>query len=185
MVEYALGIALILVVSMTAIARIQDRGAQRLATSDDRIAPTADNQYYAGVGTTTPPPPSSTSTTVGSNPIHIASGPQVVVQNDSNSQWTVTVTFTIVDASNSGVIGASITGTWSDGGNGSTPGGTCSTSTTQGKCTLQFTAIKDNVKTVTFTTTSVSASGSVWQPAAAGEGNVTTACSPPLNSNCD
>ena len=185
LVEYALGVALIAVVSLGAIQRIEDRGAARLEGSDDRISAPVDNQYYPGLATTTTVGGTTTTTTAGSSPVHVRSNPVVVVENQTQSEWRVTVTFTVVDSSDQGVIGATITGTWSDGGNGSQPGGTCTTSTGAGSCTVQYLAIKDNVPSVTFTMSSISGGSFSWQPQAAGEGTVAIACQPPLNNSCD
>ncbi len=184
-VEYAMLVALIVVVSIGAITAIQGRGAQRLSASDDRITPAADGQYYSSGGTPSSVPPSTTTTVAGAIAVHVASPPLIVIESSSQSEWRVTVTFTLLDSSNNGVIGASMNGSWSDGGNGSAPGTTCSTSTSSGRCTLQFTAIKDNVNTVTFTLTSITGGSFFWQPANAGEGTLVLGCSPPLNSSCD
>ena len=175
LVEYAMIIALVVVVCMAAISRLQASGEQRLAASDDRITPAADRQYYAGGGVPPSPPPTPAPPPPGAIAVHLASSPAVVVENEGNN-WRVTVTFTLLDSSANGVIGASMHGTWTDGGNGSTPSGTCSTSTSAGQCTLQFTEIKDNVPTVTFTLTSITGGGFFWVPEEMGEGVLTVGC---------
>lgn len=185
LVEYAMGIALIVAVSIGAITSLQNRGEQRLVASDDRITPAADSQYYSGGSTPSSVPPSSSSSAPGATAVHLAASPVVTVENATSSEWRVTVTFTLLDGSNNGVIGATMNGTWSDGGNGSTPGGTCSTSTSAGQCTLQFTSIKDNISAVTFVLTSITGGGFFWQPASPGEGTVVVTCTPTLNSSCD
>ena len=185
LVEYALGIALILIVSIGAVTNIQSRGKTQLAASDDRVTPAADNQYYPGGSTPSTVPSTTTTTAPGSIAVHLQASPAVTVENATSSEWRVTVTFTLLDSSDNGVIGATMNGAWSDGGNGSNPAGTCSTSTSAGKCTLQFTSIKDNVSSVTFTLSSITGSGFYWQPATAGEGTLSVSCSPPLSNSCD
>lgn len=184
-VEYALAVALIAVVSLGAIQRIEDRGAERLKDSDARISDSVDGQFYPGMATTTTVAATTSTTSSGSVPVHLRANPAVVVQNQSNSEWRVTVTFTLVDSSNQGVIGATLNGTWSDGGNSAQPSGTCTTSSGAGSCTVQFLSIRDNQPTVTFTTSSITGGQFFWQPVAANEGIVTVNCSPPLNNSCD
>lgn len=185
LVEYALGVALITVVSLGAIQRIEDRGAERLDESDDRIAAPVDGQYYPGLATTTTVGGTTTTTASGSDPVHVRTNPVVVIENESNSEWRATVTFTVVDASDQGVIGATINGSWTDGGNNSVPGVTCTTSTSDGECTVQFLKIKDNEPSVTFTVSSITGGGFVWQPVDPAEGAVAITCTSSLNNSCD
>lgn len=182
-VEYAMGIALVVVVSLGAIGAIQDRGKARLEGSDDRITPAADGQYYAG-GVTPSSSPSSSSSSTASVPVHLSGSPAIVVQDLGNSKWTVTVTFTLLDGSNNGVIGARLDAEFSDG-SGPTTAVNCTTSTSQGLCTVQFNNINDNRASITLTVGSITGGGFSWSPQAPGEGSLTVGCSPPLSSSCD
>ncbi len=183
MVEYALIVGLILVVSITAISKVQTNGKSRLAASDSRISTGTDNQYYSSSGTV-PPVSSTTSTTSASIAVHLGSSPTINVQNAQGNKWTVTVTFTLLDGSNNGVIGARLDGSFSDG-TGQPTAVNCTTSTSSGLCTVQFNGINDNRTSVTFAASSISGGTFSWQPQGAGEGNLTIPCSPPLNSSCN
>jgi Flp pilus assembly pilin Flp len=182
-VEYAMLVALIIVVSIGAITKIQDRGEQRLSASDDRITPVADGQYYSSGGSPSSIPPSSSSS-IPPTPVHLASSPTIVVQNDGSSKWTVTVTFKLLDGSNNGVIGARLDAGFSDG-SGPATAVNCSTTTSSGLCTVQFVNINDNKSPVTLAVTGISGGSFSWSPQAGGEGQLTIGCSPPLNSSCD
>ncbi len=185
MVEYALGIALLVVVCLGAIQRIQDRGTDRLEGSDERISLPSDGQYYPGLATTTTVS-GPTTTATGTTPAHLQSNPTIVVENTDQNEWRITVTFKVVDSSNQGLIGATLTGNWSASGPHSSPTGTCSTSTSDGLCTIQYLGIRDNDNLVTFQVTSITGgSGFFWQPAAPGEGSLAISCNPPLNASCD
>lgn len=173
--EYALIIALVVVGSLGAIQAAQDGGTDRLEASDARISPN-DGAYYAGGVSTTLPPPATTSTTAGPVGVHVAAGPVITVTNVSGNRWQVTMTLTLLDSSNNGVIGATVDGTWTDGGTGSSPEGSCTTSTSAGQCTLQFTKIRDSVPTVTYTLSTITGGTFAWTPVAGGEGTIVISC---------
>ncbi len=173
--EYALIIALVVVGSIGAIQSAQRSGTSRLVASPARISAN-DGAYYAGAVSTTVPPASTTSTTAPPIGVHLAANPQVSVEDASGNRWQVAVTFMLLDSSNNGVIGATINGTWSDGGGSSTPVGSCTTSTSAGQCTLLFTKIRDNVRTVTYTLSTITGGTFNWTPVAGGEGTIVISC---------
>ena len=173
--EYALIIALVVVGSLGLIQNAQTRGTSRLSASGARVSAT-DGAYYAGAVATTAPPASTTSTTAPSIGVHLAAAPTITVADANGGKWQVTMTLTLLDASNSGVIGATVTGTWSDGGSGSSPVGSCTTSTSAGQCIVQFTKIKDSIPTVTFTLSTITGGTFSWAPIAAGEGTYVVPC---------
>lgn len=182
LVEYAMGIALVVVVSIAAISSVERRGEERLQTSDDRITPAVDGQYYSGGGATSSVPPSSSTSTPAVG-VHLGPSPSIVVQNDG-SKWQATVTFTLLDDSGNGVIGARLDAEFSSG-SGQPTAVTCTTSTSSGLCTVQFININDNKSPVTLTALSISGSGFTWTPQSESEGTLSIACSPPLNASCN
>ena len=111
--------------------------------------------------------------------VHLASAPLVTISDDG-PRWQVTVTFTLLDGSGQGVIGATVNGAWTDVGQGSNPVGTCVTTTSAGKCTVQYTRIKDNSNTVSYTVASISGVNFQWNPQSAGEGTVQVVCGSPI-----
>lgn len=184
LVEYALIVALVMVVSISAISKVQSNGKSRLAASDARISTGTDNQYYSSAGTVPPTVPPTTATTSPPIAVHLGSSPTIQVQNAASSKWTVTITFTLLDGSNNGVIGARLDGSFSDGSGPSTSVN-CTTSASNGLCTVQFNGINDNRSSVTFTTSSITGGSFSWQPQSPGEGILTIPCSPPLDANCE
>ena len=173
--EYALIIALVVVGSIGAIQAAQRGGTSRLAASPARISAN-DGAYYAGAVATTVPPPSTTSTTAAPIGVHLAANPTVTVADAGGNRWQVTITLTLLDSSNNGVIGATVDGTWSDGGGGSSPVSTCTTSTSAGQCTMQFTRIRDATPSVTYTLSTITGGSFSWTPVAGGEGTVVISC---------
>jgi Flp pilus assembly pilin Flp len=178
LVEYAMIMALVVVVSIGAIQMVQESGEERLDSTDVRVN-ADDGAYYAGGGS--PPTTSGATTTTPGSPIdvHLASVPSMTLTNDG-PRWQVTLTFTLLDSSGNGVIGATMNGTWTDVGQGSQPVGTCTTSTSAGQCTVQYTRIKDDANTVVYDVSSITGGSFQWAPAAPGEGSVTVTCGSPI-----
>ena len=168
-------IALLVVASIGAIGKAQDSGQDRLNASDAKISPT-DQAYYPGATSSTTVPNSSTTTTAGTIGVHLTATPTVTLADASGNRWQVTVTFTLVDSSGNGVIGATMNGGWTDGGNGSNPSSTCTTSSSAGQCTVQFTKIRDTVPTVTYTLSTITGGTFAWTPVAGGEGVLVVNC---------
>jgi Flp pilus assembly pilin Flp len=186
LVEYALLVALIVVVSIGLIQRIESDGGSKLAASDDRISAASDNAFYPGATGSTVPGSTTTTTSPTAVAVRIASAPTITVANDGGNRWQATITFRLLDSAGNGVIGATLRGTWTDGGGGSNPQTTCNTSTTAGLCTIQFTDIKDNPSTsVTFTPLEITGGSFTWVPSAPGEGTTVVNCSPPLTATCN
>lgn len=87
----------------------------------------------------------------------------------STLYWNATVTVTIVDASNVAVDGALVTGSWSGGVRGS---GTCTTNSS-GQCSMTSANIRKTKTSETFTVTSVTKTGSVYDAGANAVSSVT------------
>ena len=73
-------------------------------------------------------------------------------------QWTATVSIRVEDAAHAAVPGATVSGSWSNGG-----GGACITAG-GGTCTISKTKIQPSVSSVVFTVTSVARSGWTYAP---------------------
>jgi hypothetical protein len=110
---------------------------------------------------TATPPPTNTPTPNPSAAVHVSDldGTGTPV---NGGRWNALVTITVVDQNGVPVAGAVVTGSWSNGANGS---GNCTTGAT-GQCTVSKLRNKNNVNSVTFTVTSVSASGYTYNSAA-------------------
>ena len=190
LVEYALVVALVVVVLIGAITRISDSGDEKLEASGDRIGTPADNSYYAGTSSTasTTPASSTTTTSLPGQQVHpssIAATPAPT--SSSNSKWVAnaTVKVTLTSSPFTGIAGLLVTGEWTTEGGGPKEVQTCTT-TASGTCTVQFTDINDSKPGATYTITSITGPGFFWT--AGGPGDVTSGtvgCSPPLNSSCD
>jgi Flp pilus assembly pilin Flp len=177
LVEYAMIMALVVVVSIGAIQMVQESGEERLDSTDVRVN-ADDGAYYAGGGS--PPTSSGATTTAPPGPVevHLDTNPTITVADATGNRWQVTITFTLLDSSGDGVIGATMNGSWTDGGNGSTPVGSCTTSTGAGQCTVQYTKIRDAVQDVSFTLSTITGGTFTWVPEVPGEGSITVNCGP-------
>jgi len=175
LVEYAMLVALIAVVSIGVIQRVQDGGEEKLDESDERVS-AEDNAFYAPAASTTTILAPSSTTTLPPITVHIALNPTVTIQDATGNRWQTTITYTILDTDGNGVIGATINGAWTDGGNGSSPVGTCTTSSSAGSCTVQYTKIRDAVPDVTFTVATITGGTFVWVPQDPNEGTTTANC---------
>lgn len=175
LVEYAMLVALVVVVSIGAIQMVQDNGEERLDSTDERVN-ADDGAYYAGGGS--PPTSSGATTTAPPGPIgiHLDTNPTVTVQPDGNNFWQVTITFTLLDSSNDGVIGATLNGDWTGAGNPAIPDGSCSTSTSVGQCTVVISKVKEADDEVTFTVSGITGGSFTWVPATAEEGMIVVPC---------
>ncbi|MEO8462101.1 MAG: PKD domain-containing protein [Chloroflexota bacterium] len=88
------------------------------------------------------------------------------------SSWTATATITVVATGSSiPVGGVTVTGTWSGGTSGS---GTCTTLAT-GSCSVTSSNISNKKSSVTFTVTSLAATGWTYRPASNGATSITIA----------
>jgi Bacterial Ig domain len=82
--------------------------------------------------------------------------------SSSPSRWNATVTVTVHSADHAVVSGATVSGSWSNGANGS---GGCTT-TANGQCSFSKNNIKTNVSGVTYTVTSVTRTGDSYSQSA-------------------
>lgn len=176
LVEYAMLVGLLAVASITVIQTATDGGEERLDGSDDRISAQGDNSYYANASTSSTVPLSTTTTNASTVAVHLDPNPLVSVQPDGSNRWRVTVTFTLLDTAGNGVIGATMDGDWVDVGQGSTPQSTCTTSTSAGQCTIQYTNIKDSSLEVTYNLSAITGGNFAWIPEAPDEGTLVVPC---------
>lgn len=160
LVEYALLVALILVVSIGAISALEDRADERAGSTAGRIGAPGDAAYYGGGttggstggSTTGPPPPPPSTVTVSS----ITSTPP---PTNDGSKWVASATITVVDGATP-LVGVIVTGSWTiEGpGGGSPTTATCPTGIT-GACAVQFNSIQDSKEQVRFTVTKLTKDG--------------------------
>lgn len=182
MVEYALILALVVVVSLGAISRTQTRSSSELSSGAGRVGSSADNSYYAGVVTTTTSPSGTTTTTAAPTAVHPASLTATPASTNDGNKWIGKATVTVRDSSNQPVAGVLVQGDWTDP-NPSVPG-ECTTTAPNGTCQLQRTDINDSKATTTFTIFAVSGTGVLWTPGAGDATSVTVSC-PGSAATCD
>lgn len=103
--------------------------------------------------TAAPPPPPPTPS------LHV--GDLDRASSNAGKSWTARVTIRIDDGAHAALSGAVVSGSWSNGANGSA---SCTTAT-NGTCTVQKTKLsRSGVASVTFTVTGVSRSGWTYAP---------------------
>ena len=162
MVEYALGVTFLCVVSIGAIQFMEDEASDDFNGRADRAG--APDLVEATDGSTT-----GGSSTGGSDGTDDGGPAPVEVflaeppfsgggASGNPSDWTAKITVTVVDGSGDGIDGATITGFWSY----TTPTGTVtqevtgSQSGSQGRCTFQISGLPANASDATFTVTGIS-----------------------------
>lgn len=162
LVEYALLMALLVVVSLGVIQNMEDDGGSKVASRSNSIGePTESNDLPSG-GTTLPttPPP----TTPPSGPITIHVGELSGSTATPQANWTATVTITVRDADGDPVQGATVTGEWSVPGGGTT----CSPTDADGQCSITSVAMKrtgtGSVPSITFTIVSLAGTDMTYDP---------------------
>lgn len=87
----------------------------------------------------------------------------------SRNRWTATVTITVVDAQDALVSGVTVTGAWTGGYTGSA---TCTTGA-NGTCSVVTGNMKTNLTSVTYTVSTLAASGYTYDPTANIESTIT------------
>ena len=155
MVEYALGIALIALVSIGALSALADTSGDRL----DKRAGTIGTPVEDGVVV----PPSTTPTTAvpsGSPPtvpvIRAAEvGALTGSASDDGPKWTATVLVTVRDASGNPIGGALVQGSWTGT---STQSGQCTT-LASGTCVLTHVKINDSQPQTVLTLSTITGVG--------------------------
>ncbi|MFP5255709.1 MAG: Flp family type IVb pilin [Acidimicrobiia bacterium] len=182
LVEYALLVALILVVSIGAIQRVQDDSGDKLVADEERVGTAEDNAFYASGSTTTTAPVGTTTTTAPTTAMQPSSLVASPAPNNSGNKWIAHVTVTITDSSGNPVTGAEVQGSWTDPNPAVAT--QCTTTAPSGTCSMQRTDLNDNKPTAQFTITGVTAPGYSWT-VGTGSTTVSVSCSPPLNGDCD
>ena len=180
--EYALIVALLVIVSIAAILAVADTGENRLDGSDARIGLPADSANYAGGATTTTLQSSTTTTAPSGLTVHVGTltkSPDPS-QGSPASKWIANVTIEARDGGNALVAGVVVTGSWSSNGQGQAS--TCTTGVT-GTCSVQRIDLEDSAPTETFTVTGMAKSGYTFVNS--GTTSLAVACNPPLDADCD
>lgn len=177
LVEYALGVALILVPTLIAVDSLQSQARSNIATHGATAgAPDLpDAGIPASTSTTAAPPPAATSTTASSS---VTANAQIVSQSEgtSGNRWSPRVDVRAADASTGSTLtGVTITVTWTENPSGTVTTQQCAVPST-GVCTFQLnnlsrkqsqagfvdsvqlsvTAITSSSQTITYTSGSAS-----------------------------
>lgn len=151
MVEYALGIALIALVSIGALSSLADSSGDRL----EKRAVTIGTPVEDGVVVPTLPPPGPTvpGGPPGTVPVIQAAevGALTGAASDDGNRWTATVQVSVRDASGNPIVGAVVQGMWTGA---STQSGQCTT-LASGGCTLTHVKIKDSQPNTVFTLSTI------------------------------
>jgi hypothetical protein len=105
-------------------------------------------------------PPASTATPVPGGVMHV--GDLDGSATSGSGRWNANVTITVHDANHIPVSNATVSGSWSNGSSGSS---SCVTNGA-GQCAVSKNSLKNNVSSVTFTVTNVTASGKTYSSAA-------------------
>jgi hypothetical protein len=107
------------------------------------------------------PPAETTDNPPVINPESRVSSITATTANAQGNKWTATVTILVVDEFNGPIANALVSGTWSEGGNGTV---TCTTNAS-GQCSITSDKINKNRNTTIFTVTAVTHSAYTYQPA--------------------
>jgi hypothetical protein len=160
LVEYALLIALVVVVCIGVIEVLTDNSDEKVDTRSGEIGvPSEENALPgatdgSGGGTSTDGSDGGGSVSAVA---HVGGLSAATSTSSNGNKWSATVTVTIVDASGEPVTGATVTGDWSAGN-----GGTSCVTGASGTCPISsadFNAGGGNpVESVTFSVTNVSGS---------------------------
>lgn len=186
LVEYAMLVALVVVVSLGAITSLQTSGRGELTAGGSRVGSAPDGAYYPGGSTSTTTPSGTTSTTAAPVSVQPSSLTATPASTDDGSKWIANATVTITATSSpfGGVAGVIVTGTWTLPGGGSSSTTSCTTTAPAGTCAVQRTDINDNRPTAVFTITSVTSPTATWTPGAGDATTVTVDC-PGSAATCD
>ena len=116
------------------------------------IPPTPTNTPVPPTPTNTPVPPTPTNTPEPGATMHVGNLDGSSAPGGQGNKWSATVTITVHDSGEAAVSNATVSGSWSNGTNGS---GSCVTNAS-GQCSITKNNIKGNSSSVTFTVTGVS-----------------------------
>ena len=94
--------------------------------------------------------------------IHVGDLDRSAVVTGPGGKWSATATITVHDAGDTPVSGATVDGSWSNGGNGS---GSCVTDGA-GRCDITLTGIRRNSSSITFSVDGVTLGGFVYDAGA-------------------
>jgi hypothetical protein len=179
--EYALAIALVAVASIGAIQYLQDRGEQRLSSSDARIGTPADGASYSGGGSG-PGPTTPTTTAPADEPMTVGSVTADPPASNDGSKWIANATITVLDDQGDPLQGVLVSGAWTIG-TGQPDSAQCTTGVT-GVCSVQRSGINDNRPTAQFTVSTMSITGFTFTPTGGANETVVVTC-PGSPATCD
>ena len=157
LVEYAMGIALVLVVSLVAINFAESASGDKLDAEAPDIGTPSEENYLPVGGSTTTPTTAPTSTLPPPGPVTAHVGGLTASQARSGADWAVTIEVVVVNAAGNPQRGVTCNGAFTP-----TRGATTATDVSdgQGICTLTQGDMPRNgpgsVSEVTFTVTSLS-----------------------------
>lgn len=172
MVEYALLVSLLVVVSLGVIQSLEDKGESKVASRSDGIGQPTESNELSGPGTTSPTtPPTSTPPPT---PLTVHIGTLAGTASQSGNDWSATVTITVLDADGNPAQGVTVTGAWSLPGGGTT----CSPTDATGECSITSASFQrkpdaGSVPSVTFTIVALSGANITYDPSADSSAMVT------------
>jgi Flp pilus assembly pilin Flp len=156
LVEYAMGVALLCVVSLGAIQFMEDEASDNFNARADRSGAPDINDVADG-GTT-----DGGATTGGSDGTDGGPAPEEVFfdgfsgasSHGNPAKWTAVITVTVVDSNGDAVDGARVIGTWTYGTTTQTV--TCNQTSNKGECKFQVSELPPSTDSVTFTLNEIS-----------------------------
>jgi Flp pilus assembly pilin Flp len=157
-VEYAMGLALVLVVSIASIQYLEDSASEEFDGRADRAgAPDLTEGLSDGGGTgggtgtggTDGPPPVTQQATFGGF---------TNVRSTGNNPWRANLSVDVLDSSGDGLSGVTVSGTWTylDGSTPVSVEAVCNQTNGSGSCQFQLSQIPPGVQSVTFTMDDIS-----------------------------
>ena len=182
LVEYAMAIALIVVVSIGVVSRLQSESEEKLGNDAGRVGSVEDNAFYASGATTTTVGSGTTTTTAGTTAVHPSQLTATPPSSNDGNKWIGSVTVKIEDGAGNAVGGVLVTGNWTDPSPTTTT--SCTTTAPSGTCSMQRTDIQDSKPTATFGITAISGTGFTWTPSGTDATTVIVNC-PGSAVTCD
>ncbi len=137
LVEYALLVGLLVVVSLGVIQNLEDKGGSKVASRSDGIGQPTEANDLSGPGTTSPTTPPTTAPPPSPVTVHV--GTLAGATSTSGGDWSATVTITVLDADGNPAQSVSVTGSWTIPG-----GGTTCTTDANGECAITSVSMKRN-----------------------------------------
>jgi Flp pilus assembly pilin Flp len=157
-VEYAMGLALVLVVSLASLEYLEDSASDEFDGRADRAGAPDLSEGSADGGTTDGG--TGSGGTDGPPPVtqEVAFGGFENVRSTGNNPWRANLSVQVDDTSGNGLSGVTVSGTWSylDGSTPVTVEAVCNQTNGSGSCQFQLSDIPPGVQEVTFTMDDIS-----------------------------